>query len=101
MMILVTYDVSFKSPTGPKRLRRMAKLCLNYGQRVQYSVFEIEVDMAQWTQLKNDLIERMKLLMVATICNFIQANTFLKPLNPILGETFEGAYEDGSMLYGE
>jgi CRISPR-associated protein Cas2 len=59
MMILVTYDVSFKNASGPKRLRRMAKLCLNYGQRVQYSVFEIEVDMAQWTLLKNDLIAVM------------------------------------------
>ena len=59
MMILVTYDVSFKNASGPKRLRRMAKLCLNYGQRVQYSVFEIEVDMAQWTVLKNDLISVM------------------------------------------
>jgi CRISPR-associated protein Cas2 len=59
MMILVTYDVSFKSETGPKRLRRIAKLCLIYGQRVQYSVFEIEVDMAQWTKLKNDLIAVM------------------------------------------
>ena len=59
MMILVTYDVSFKNASGPKRLRRMAKLCLNYGQRVQYSVFEIEVDMAQWTILKNDLISVM------------------------------------------
>ena len=57
MMILVTYDVSFKSDTGPKRLRRIAKLCLNYGQRVQNSVFEIEVDMAQWTKLKNELID--------------------------------------------
>lgn len=59
MMVLVTYDVSFKSETGPKRLRRIAKLCLIYGQRVQYSVFEIEVDMAQWTKLKNDLINIM------------------------------------------
>lgn len=59
MMILVTYDVSFKTDTGPKRLRRMAKLCQVFGQRVQYSVFEIEVDMAQWTQLKNDLIDVM------------------------------------------
>lgn len=57
MMILVTYDVSFKTDNGTKRLRRIAKLCLNYGQRVQYSVFEIEVDMAQWTKLKNDLID--------------------------------------------
>jgi CRISPR-associated protein Cas2 len=59
MMILVTYDVSFKSEGGPRRLRKIAKLCLIYGQRVQYSVFEIEVDMAQWTQLKNDLITVM------------------------------------------
>lgn len=59
MMILVTYDVSFKNETGPKRLRRMAKLCQVFGQRVQYSVFEIEVDMAQWTRLKNDLLKVM------------------------------------------
>jgi CRISPR-associated protein Cas2 len=59
MMILVTYDVSFKTETGPKRLRRMAKLCQVYGQRVQYSVFEVEVDMAQWTELKNALIKNM------------------------------------------
>lgn len=59
MMILVTYDVSFKSERGPKRLRRIAKLCQMFGQRVQYSVFEIEVDMAQWTRLKNDLIKVM------------------------------------------
>ena len=59
MMILVTYDVSFKNETGPKRLRKMARLCQLFGQRVQYSVFEIEVDMAQWTQLKNDLLKVM------------------------------------------
>ena len=59
MMILVTYDVSFKNETGPKRLRKMARLCQVFGQRVQYSVFEIEVDMAQWTQLKNDLLKVM------------------------------------------
>lgn len=59
MMILVTYDISFEDPSGTKRLRRMAKLCKIYGQRVQYSVFEIEVDIAQWTKLKNDLINVM------------------------------------------
>lgn len=59
MMILVTYDVSFKNEGGPKRLRRMARLCQVFGQRVQYSVFEIEVDMAQWTELKNQLISVM------------------------------------------
>ncbi|MGR9054008.1 MAG: CRISPR-associated endonuclease Cas2 [Gammaproteobacteria bacterium] len=59
MMILVTYDVSFKDENGPKRLRRMAKLCQVFGQRVQYSVFEIDVDMAQWTQLKSQLLDVM------------------------------------------
>jgi CRISPR-associated protein Cas2 len=59
MLILVTYDVSFKNETGPKRLRKIAKLCQVFGQRVQYSVFEVEVDMAQWTLLKNDLIKAM------------------------------------------
>lgn len=59
MMVLVTYDVGVKSDTGPKRLRRLAKLCQDYGQRVQFSVFEVEVDTAQWVQLRDDLLEVM------------------------------------------
>lgn len=59
MMILATYDVSFKDEGGPKRLRKIARQCQVYGQRVQYSVFEIEVDMAQWTILKANLIKIM------------------------------------------
>ena len=56
MMILLTYDVNFKNDAGgATRLRKISKLCQVYGQRVQYSVFEIEVDMAQWTKLKNAL----------------------------------------------
>ncbi|ENO88266.1 CRISPR-associated endonuclease Cas2 [Thauera aminoaromatica] len=57
MMILVSYDVSTSSTSGQRRLRRLAKTCRDYGQRVQYSVFEIEVDSAQWTFLKNRLCE--------------------------------------------
>ena len=57
MMVLVSYDVSTISPGGQKRLRKLAKTCLNYGQRVQYSVFEIEVDFAQWTFLKSKLCD--------------------------------------------
>lgn len=52
MMVLVTYDVNTTEEGGKRRLRRVAKLCRDFGQRVQYSVFEIEVDPAQWTQLK-------------------------------------------------
>ncbi|MDO9461710.1 MAG: CRISPR-associated endonuclease Cas2 [Alphaproteobacteria bacterium] len=52
MLILVTYDVSVTVGNGTKRLRNVAKACRDFGQRVQYSVFEIEVDPAQWTLLK-------------------------------------------------
>lgn len=52
MLVLVTYDVSTVDPGGTRRLRRVAKACRDFGQRVQYSVFEIEVDPAQWTLLK-------------------------------------------------
>lgn len=52
MMVLVTYDVSTESPGGAGRLRRVAKACRDYGQRVQYSVFEIEVEPARWVALK-------------------------------------------------
>ncbi|QGM98090.1 CRISPR-associated endonuclease Cas2 [Methylocystis parvus] len=52
MLVLVTYDVRTSEPGGAKRLRRVAKACQDFGQRVQYSVFEIEVDPAQWTALR-------------------------------------------------
>jgi CRISPR-associated protein Cas2 len=55
MMILVTYDVSTITTNGPRRLRRVAKACQDFGQRVQNSVFEVEVDPAQWTALKHRL----------------------------------------------
>ena len=55
MMVLVSYDVSTVDKRGQARLRRVAKTCLDYGQRVQNSVFECEVDPAQWTQMKDQL----------------------------------------------
>lgn len=56
MMILVTYDVSFDDPDGQKRLRRLSKVCLDHGVRVQYSVFECEVDPVQWLHFKTKLL---------------------------------------------
>jgi CRISPR-associated protein Cas2 len=47
MHVLVTYDVSTTDPAGRRRLRRIAKACLDYGQRVQNSVFECKVDPGQ------------------------------------------------------
>ena len=52
MMVLVSYDVRSQDKAGARRLRHIAKACLDFGQRVQFSVFEIEVDAAQWTALK-------------------------------------------------
>jgi CRISPR-associated protein Cas2 len=52
MLVLVTYDVSTMEGKGAARLRAVAKACRDFGQRVQFSVFEIEVDPAQWTKLK-------------------------------------------------
>ena len=52
MLVLVTYDVRTSEPGGARRLRQVAKACRDYGQRVQYSVFEIEADPAQWAFLK-------------------------------------------------
>ncbi|CAM5518806.1 CRISPR-associated endonuclease Cas2 [Rhodanobacter lindaniclasticus] len=57
MMVLVSYDVSTISPGGGKRLRKVAKACRDLGQRVQYSVFEIEVEPAQWVALRQRLCE--------------------------------------------
>lgn len=57
MMVLVSYDVSTVDRAGRSRLRRAAKTCLNYGQRVQNSVFECDIDPAQWTSLKSRLVD--------------------------------------------
>jgi len=56
MMILVSYDVSTQDKAGEKRLRKVAKACLNLGQRVQFSVFEIELEPARWVQLKAEFL---------------------------------------------
>ena len=58
MMVLVSYDVSINE-NGQKRLRRVARACKDYGQRVQFSVFECNVDPAQWTLLRQRLIDEI------------------------------------------
>jgi len=57
MLVLITYDVCVISEGGTRRLRRIAKTCLDYGMRVQNSVFECEVTPAQFVILKNELID--------------------------------------------
>lgn len=61
MLIVVGYDVSLTDESGAKRLRRVAKICEHYGQRVQNSVFECLVDTLEFKQLQNELIKVINL----------------------------------------
>lgn len=56
MLVLVSYDVSTRSEDGKRRLRRVARVCQNRGQRVQNSVFECLVDAAQWVSFRASLL---------------------------------------------
>jgi CRISPR-associated protein Cas2 len=60
MFVLISYDVAVTSEGGQSRLRRVAKLCEDYGQRVQYSVFECIVDPSQWVTIKQKLIDEIE-----------------------------------------
>lgn len=56
MLMLITYDVNTETAAGRRRLRRVARACLDFGQRVQNSVFECEVDPDQWVNLRGRLV---------------------------------------------
>ena len=59
MMVLITYDVNTETAAGKKRLRQVAKQCVNYGRRVQNSVFECQVDATQYAKLKHLLLKEI------------------------------------------
>lgn len=59
MYILVAYDVATSSPSGARRLRRVAKICLDYGQRVQNSVFECKLDPARYVEFKERVLNEI------------------------------------------
>ncbi|CVH75388.1 CRISPR-associated endonuclease Cas2 [Rubneribacter badeniensis] len=57
MLTVITYDVNTEDPAGQRRLRKVARHCVNYGQRVQNSVFECVADAAEMVRIKNKLVE--------------------------------------------
>jgi len=59
MLVLISYDVQTSSVGGQRRLRRVAKHCQNYGKRVQFSIFECDIDPAQWALLRSKLIKEV------------------------------------------
>ena len=60
MLYVLAYDISTESKAGEKRLRKMAKICENYGQRVQKSVFEFQLKEEKFLQLKNEVLKNIK-----------------------------------------
>lgn len=60
MLVVVSYDVKTEDPAGRKRLRKIAKICQDYGQRVQFSVFECEISPARWVELRACLLATME-----------------------------------------
>ena len=56
MYVIVTYDIQTLTPAGKRRLRHAAKACLDFGQRVQHSVFELKVDPARWAECRDRLL---------------------------------------------
>lgn len=57
MLVLITYDVNVTTPEGRRRLRNISKTCLDFGIRVQNSVFECEIDPGQWVVLQKELLD--------------------------------------------
>lgn len=74
MLVLVTYDVATGTLAGRRRLQRAAKACLDFGQRVQNSVFECQVDMAQWTELEHRLLSIINVDEDSLRCYFLGNN---------------------------
>lgn len=61
MLVIVSYDINTETKMGRNRLRKIAKTCLNYGIRVQHSVFECQIDATQLVQLRNELCTLMNI----------------------------------------
>ena len=75
MMVLITYDVNTEDAAGRKRLRKIAKECVNYGQRVQNSVFECLLDATQSKQLQYKLLDIMEKTKIAYVFIISATNT--------------------------
>lgn len=74
MVVLITYDVNTIDKAGRRRLRRVAKCCQDYGQRVQYSVFECAVGDKEWVVLKDRLLKEADAQLDSLRFYFLDAN---------------------------
>jgi CRISPR-associated protein Cas2 len=88
MLVIVSYDVSTIDKVGRNRLRKVAKRCESFGQRVQNSVFECCVDPAQWTNLKNILLNTINEKEDSLRFYFLGKNWERRVEHHGIGETF-------------
>ena len=89
MLVLITYDVNTETPAGQKRLRHVAKVCENFGQRVQKSVFECLVDPTQLAVLKQQLVKEIKLNEDSLRFYFLGKNWKPRVEHIGIGETYD------------
>lgn len=78
MLVLITYDVATVSKAGARRLRRIARACQDYGQRVQNSVFECRVDQKNWALLRDRLLSEMNPKEDSLRFYFLDADTIIE-----------------------
>jgi len=78
MLVLVTYDVNTETKEGRRRLRQVAKICEGAGNRVQFSVFECQVDDATWARVRGDLIGVMNVAQDSVRFYFLGADGFAR-----------------------
>lgn len=78
MLVLITYDVATVSKAGARRLRRIARACLDYGQRVQNSVFECRLDQKSWALLRDRLLSEMNPKEDSLRFYFLEADTVIE-----------------------
>ena len=96
MMMLITYDVASDGSAGRRRLRRVSRLCQDHGQRVQYSVFECQVDPGQWAKFRARLIEEID--QKSDSLRFYRLGANWRPRVEHIGA--KGAYDpDGPLIY--
>jgi CRISPR-associated protein Cas2 len=75
MLVLIVYDVATSDEGGPRRLRRVARACMDYGQRVQKSVFECKVGPTEWEALRGRLLDEMSEERDSLRFYFLEADT--------------------------
>lgn len=95
MLVLITYDVNTEDAKGKTRLRKVAKQCVNYGQRVQNSVFECILDMAQAKILKASLLELIDINKDSLRFYYLGNNYQNKVEHFGIKETF---YQEGTLI---